>query len=107
MRSHTFIVTVAGCTAEQARTVMDERIRHDEEYGFTYGVDYEPTPKVTAPSWSVPVDAAGEPLLDDLTVRTMWEFATSAEDMQARINRAAAEHTTRSPLVTSPEGRTA
>ena len=39
--NHTFTVTVQGCTREQAQKVMDERILHDEDYGFDYEVDYE------------------------------------------------------------------
>lgn len=41
MKEHTFTVTVRGCTREQAQRVMDERILHDEDYGFYYGIDYE------------------------------------------------------------------
>ena len=35
---HEFIVTVSGCTAEQAQQVMNERIYYDEDYGFDYRI---------------------------------------------------------------------
>jgi hypothetical protein len=37
---HHFIVTVDGCTHDQAHTVMRERLGHDEDYGFEYSVDF-------------------------------------------------------------------
>jgi hypothetical protein len=33
---HEFIVTVGGCTSDQALHVMRERLNHDEDYGFDY-----------------------------------------------------------------------
>ncbi len=36
-----FIVTVDGCSQEQARIVMQERIMHDEDLGFNYEISYE------------------------------------------------------------------
>lgn len=39
--SHSFTVTVTGCTAEQALQVMGERIHHDEYYGFDYRIDFD------------------------------------------------------------------
>lgn len=38
---HLFTVTVSGCTAEQAHTVMNERISPDEDYGFDYEIGYK------------------------------------------------------------------
>lgn len=43
-RTHTFQVTVTGCTAEQAETVIAERLSHDEDYGFGYLVSYQDQP---------------------------------------------------------------
>ena len=37
---HSFAVAVTGCTEEQARQVMAERIGHDEDYGFAYQIDW-------------------------------------------------------------------
>lgn len=39
--THTFTVTVTGCSAEQAETVMNERLSYDEDYGFPYLVGFE------------------------------------------------------------------
>jgi hypothetical protein len=33
---HHYVVTVSGCTREQADQVIAERIDHDEDYGFPY-----------------------------------------------------------------------
>ena len=38
-----FIVEVRGCTPAQAAQVMAERLGHDEDYGFTYSVDWAVT----------------------------------------------------------------
>jgi hypothetical protein len=38
--THTFVVTVEGCTRDQARQVMTERLGPDEDYGFAYTVDW-------------------------------------------------------------------
>lgn len=38
---HQFIVTVDGCTHDQAHEVMRERLGFDEDYGFAYGLDWE------------------------------------------------------------------
>lgn len=35
-----FTVIVSTQTAEQAQQVMAERLGHDEDYGFTYNIDY-------------------------------------------------------------------
>lgn len=43
-REHTFTVTVTGCTAEQADTVMRERIHVDEDDGFDYQITYAAEP---------------------------------------------------------------
>lgn len=40
MTEYTFIVTVSGCSAEDARTVMAERICPDEDYGFDYEIGF-------------------------------------------------------------------
>lgn len=37
---HTFMVTISGCTREQAEQVMRERIGSDEDYGFEYTVGW-------------------------------------------------------------------
>ena len=37
---HQFIVTVEGCTLDEANTVMAERLSYDEDYGFDYTVDW-------------------------------------------------------------------
>ena len=38
---HTFIVTVDTDGALAAQIVMQERMEHDEDYGFPYTVDWE------------------------------------------------------------------
>lgn len=38
---HKFVVTVSGCTKEQAEQVMNERISPEEDYGFEYSIGYE------------------------------------------------------------------
>lgn len=42
---HKFVVTVSGCTKEQAEQVMNERISPDEDYGFEYSIGYENMPE--------------------------------------------------------------
>lgn len=37
---HQFLVTVSGCSAEEAATVMNERISPDEDYGFHYEISH-------------------------------------------------------------------
>lgn len=44
MAEHTFTVTVSGCSAEEARQVMAERIYHDEDYGFDYQIGFTSGP---------------------------------------------------------------
>lgn len=39
-RSHSFTVVVSGCDAGQAARVMSERLGHDEDYGFTYSINF-------------------------------------------------------------------
>lgn len=39
--SHTFTVTVNGCSLEQAQQVMNERIGPDEDYGFFYRIHHQ------------------------------------------------------------------
>ena len=39
-RQHRFIVIVTGCTKEQAKQVLAERLDHDEDYGFDYSVQW-------------------------------------------------------------------
>ena len=41
-KSHTYIVTVSGCSAEQADQVIAERVSFDENYGFPYTIGYRP-----------------------------------------------------------------
>ena len=40
-QDHTFIVTVSGCTPEQAQQVMLERICYEEDYGFDYTIAHK------------------------------------------------------------------
>lgn len=40
-RAIRFAATIRGCTREQARQVIAERISYDEDYGFDYEIDYE------------------------------------------------------------------
>lgn len=42
MSSFTFTVTITTDTAAHARTVMAERLAHDEDYGFDYQLGWEP-----------------------------------------------------------------
>lgn len=39
-RHHAFVVFVKDCTYEQACEVLRERLGHDEDYGFPYGLDW-------------------------------------------------------------------
>ena len=55
--NHTFVVTVSGCTPEQAAQVIAERINHDEDYGFEYSIGYEEKAPVT-PNYAITLDAA-------------------------------------------------
>jgi hypothetical protein len=41
-----FLVTVSGCDAAQAETVMQERITPDEDYGFDYEIGYRSADKI-------------------------------------------------------------
>lgn len=48
-QSHDFVVTVSGCTPEQAEQVLNERISPEEDYGFDYEVGFKklrPRPQV-------------------------------------------------------------
>lgn len=38
MTAHRFTIEVSGCTREQAEQVIGERVYHDEDYGFNYGI---------------------------------------------------------------------
>lgn len=38
---HTFMVTVGGCTNDEAHRVMTERLGSDEDYGFEYTLDWD------------------------------------------------------------------
>jgi hypothetical protein len=56
---HRFTVTVDGCTEEQAKQVMRERIYHDESYGFDYTIDFKPAaPRHELLTWCDEVAAA-------------------------------------------------
>ena len=37
---HTFMVTISGCTREQAEQVIQERIDPEENYGFKYTIGW-------------------------------------------------------------------
>lgn len=39
--THLFHVLVTDCTAEQAVKIMAERMNHDEDHGFTYGINWK------------------------------------------------------------------
>lgn len=41
---HKFVVTVSGCSYDEAVTVMGERISYDEDYGFEYQIDWSDEP---------------------------------------------------------------
>lgn len=41
MKDHQFIVTVSGCSREEAELVMTTRMGYDEDYGFDYEVSYD------------------------------------------------------------------
>ena len=41
MSEFRYVVTVQCDRREQADRVMTERILHDEDYGFVYGIDWE------------------------------------------------------------------
>lgn len=36
-----YLVTVSGCDLDQAQRVMNERLNHDEDYGFKYDLEAE------------------------------------------------------------------
>jgi hypothetical protein len=38
--THNFVVTLTGCTQDEAEQVMAERLGYDEDYGFDYGLDW-------------------------------------------------------------------
>lgn len=40
-QSHTFLVTIDGCTEEEAEQVISERTLYDEDYGFDYTISTE------------------------------------------------------------------
>jgi hypothetical protein len=42
--AHAYVVTVTGCTADQADQVMAERLGCDEDYGFDYRIEYGQQP---------------------------------------------------------------
>lgn len=46
MSDFTYTVTVTAETIEQAEQVMAERLSHDEDYGFTYFIEYDSNRKV-------------------------------------------------------------
>lgn len=48
MDEHRFIVTVGGCTSDQAHEVMRERLGFDESYGFDYTLDWDEQAVATA-----------------------------------------------------------
>ena len=54
---HTFTVTISGCTPEQARQVIAERISHEEDYGFTYSIGYEEGQASAVPNYAITLDA--------------------------------------------------
>lgn len=54
---HTFVVTISGCTPEQAAQVIAERIGHDEDYGFPYTIRYEEAQTSTASNYAITLDA--------------------------------------------------
>lgn len=37
---HEFVVTIAGCSREEAEQVLNERLSHDEDYGFDYEIGW-------------------------------------------------------------------
>lgn len=39
--THSFTVTITGCSKEEAEQVIAERIGHDEDYGFPYRIELE------------------------------------------------------------------
>lgn len=39
--TYTFTVTVVTDTAEHAEEVMQERILHDEDYGYDYSINFK------------------------------------------------------------------
>ena len=41
MKTFEFTVTVEASTYDEALRVMQERILHDEDYGFDYSINYE------------------------------------------------------------------
>lgn len=41
MKTYEFTVTVEASTYDEALLVMQERILHDEDYGFDYLINYE------------------------------------------------------------------
>ena len=41
MKTFEFTVTVEASTYDEALLVMQERILHDEDYGFDYRINYE------------------------------------------------------------------
>lgn len=95
--SHTFTVTISGCTPEQAAQVIAERIGHDEDYGFPYTIRYEEAQTSTASNYAITLDAesvkaemqdrfdnSGDPELTEDDLNTV--LAASDERISQLIN---------------------
>lgn len=95
--SHTFTVTISGCTPEQAAQVIAERIGHDEDYGFPYTIRYEEAQTSTASNYAITLDAesikaemqdrfdnSGDPELTEDHLKTVLE--ASDERISQLIN---------------------
>lgn len=95
--SHTFTVTISGCTPEQAEQVIAERISHDEDYGFPYTIRYEEAQTSTTSNYAITLDAesvkaemqdrfdnSGDPDLTQSDVDTV--LAASDERISQLIN---------------------
>ena len=89
-QTHRFITTVTGCDATQAKTVMGERLLHDEDYGFDYTVSYEPVPSDSevqpAPNGSLSNDPLT--LAKNTLENIKWAGSSAPLDFNIRIDLA-------------------
>ena len=79
MPDFTFTLTITCETLEQAQQVTQERLAHDEDYGFDYMLGYEPTD-----------EHEGDEAMNDLETSTEYNEVRAAYwDAQSQFRQAA------------------